>query len=110
MYAVIEKMAATFCDKIICISDAEKKSALEKKICKEEKLQVVFSGVDIEAYEYGEYGKVKRADLNIPEDAFVVGMVGCISLQKALDIFVKMAKLVKDEISSAHFIIVGSGN
>lgn len=38
MYAVIEKMAATFCDKIICISDAEKQSALDQKICKEEKL------------------------------------------------------------------------
>lgn len=51
MYAVIEKMAAPFCDKIICISDAEKQSALDKKICKEEKLQVIFNGVDIEAYE-----------------------------------------------------------
>ena len=74
MYAVIEKMAAPFCDKIICISDAEKQSALDKKICKEEKLQVIFNGVDIEAYENGTHGKVKRADLNIPEDAFVVGM------------------------------------
>ena len=37
MYAVIEKIAAPFCDKIICISDAEKQSALHKKIYKEEK-------------------------------------------------------------------------
>ena len=33
------------------ISDAEKQSALDKKICKEDKLQVIFNGVDIEAYE-----------------------------------------------------------
>lgn len=85
MYAGIEKMAAPFCDKIICISDAEKQSALDKKICKEEKLQVIFNGVDIKAYENGTHGKVKRADLNIPEDAFVVGMVGRISPQKAPD-------------------------
>ena len=62
MYAVIEKLAAPFCDKIICISDAEKQSALDKKICQEEKLQVIFNGVDIEAYENGTHGKVKRAD------------------------------------------------
>ena len=110
MYAGIEKMAAPFCDKIICISDAEKQSALDKKICKEEKLQVVFNGVDIKAYENGTYGKVKKADLNIPEDAFVVGMVGRISPQKAPDVFVRMAKLVKDEVPNAHFVIVGSGN
>ena len=110
MYAMIEKMAAPFCDKIICISDAEKQSALDKKICKEEKLQVIFNGVDIEAYETGTHGKVKRSDLDIPEDAFVVGMVGRISPQKAPDVFVRMAKLVKNEIQNAHFIIVGNGN
>lgn len=110
MYTAIEKVAALFCDKIICISDAEKQSALEKNICKEDKLQVIFNGVDIEAYESGEHGKAKRADLNIPENAFVVGMVGRISPQKAPDVFVKMAKRVKDKIPDVHFIIVGSGN
>ena len=109
MYTAIEKIAAPFCDKIICISDAEKQSALKKKICKENKLQVIFNGVDIEAYEKDTYGAVERKDLNIPEDAFVVGMVGRISPQKAPDIFVKMAKRVKEKISNAHFIIVGNG-
>ena len=110
MYTAIEKMAAPFCDKIICISDAEKQSALDKKICREDKLQVIFNGVDIETYENGVHGAVKRKDLNIPEDAFVVGMVGRMSPQKAPDVFVKMAKRVKDEVSNAHFIIVGNGN
>lgn len=110
MYTAIEKIAAPFCDKIICISDAEKQSALDKKICKEDKLQVIFNGMDIEAYENEVHGAVKRKDLNIPEDAFVVGMVGRISPQKAPDVFVKMAKHVKDEVPNAHFIIVGNGN
>lgn len=109
MYTVIEKLAAPFCDRIICISDAEKQSALDKKICREDKLQVIFNGVDIEAYENGVHGAVKRADLNIPEDAFVVGMVGRISPQKAPDVFIRMAKLVKSEVPNAHFIIVGNG-
>ena len=110
IYTMIEKIAAPFCDKIICISDAEKQSALDKKICKEDKLQVIFNGVDIEAYENGAHGAVKRQDMNIPEDAFVVGMVGRISQQKAPDVFIKMAKQVKDEVPNAHFIIVGNGN
>lgn len=110
MYTAIEKAAVPFCDKIICISDAEKQSALDKKICREDKLQVIFNGVDIEAYENGVHDAVKRKDLNIPEDAFVVGMVGRMSPQKAPDVFVKMAKKVKDVVSNAHFIIVGNGN
>lgn len=110
MYTAIEKIAAPFCDKIICISDAEKQSALDKKICREDKLQVIFNGVDIESYENGVRGAIKRKDLNIPEDAFVVGMVGRMSPQKAPDVFGKMAKQVKDEVPNAHFIIVGNGN
>lgn len=110
MYTAIEKVAAPFCDKIICISDAERQSALDKKICREDKLQVIFNGVDIEAYENGTHGTVKRKDLNIPEDACVVGMVGRISPQKAPDVFAKMAKKVKDSVPNAHFIIVGNGD
>lgn len=110
MYTVVEKIAAPFCDKIICISDAEKQSALDKKICREDKLQVIFNGVDIEAYETEGHGAVKRENLSIPEDAFVVGMVGRMSPQKAPDVFVRMAKKVKDAVSNTHFIIVGNGN
>ena len=109
MYTAIEKIAAPFCDKIICISEAEKQSALNKKICRDDKLQVIFNGVDIEAYENGVRGTVTRKDLNIPVDAFVVGMVGRMSQQKAPDIFVEMAKQVKDVVPNAHFIIVGNG-
>lgn len=110
MYAAIEKIEALFCDKIICISDEEKKSALDKKICRESKLQVILNGVDIESYENSVHGVVNRKDLNIPEDAFVVGMVGRMSPQKAPDVFAKMAKQVKDKVSNATFIIVGDGN
>lgn len=110
IYTVIEKIAAPFCDKIICISEAEKQSALDKKICRKDKLQVIFNGVDIESYENGVHGVVKREDLSIPEDAFVVGMVGRMSPQKAPDVFIRMAKQVKEKVPNAHFIIVGNGN
>ena len=83
---------------------------MDKKICREDKLQVIFNGVDIESYENGVHGAIKRRELNIPEDAFVVGMVGRMSPQKAPDVFIKMAKLVKEKVPNAHFIIVGNGN
>lgn len=107
IYTAIEKIAAPFCEKIICISDAEKQSALDKKICKEDKLQVIFNVVDIEAYENGVHGAVKREDLNIPDDAFVVGMVGRICKKKAPDVFVKMAGEVQKKVKNAYFVIVG---
>lgn len=109
MYALMERAAAPFCEKIICISDAERQSALDKKICGENKLQIICNGVDIEGYQNSKHGVIIRQDLGIPEDAFVVGMVGRICPQKSPDIFVKAAKLIKEDIPSAHFIIVGDG-
>lgn len=67
-------------------------------------------GVDIESYEGGVHGEIKREELGIPEDAFVAGIVGRISPQKKPDVFIKMAKHVKDKVSNAHFIIVGNGD
>ena len=72
-------------------------------------MQVIFNGVDVDAYKAGAHGVVKRADLGIPDDAFVVGMVGRVSPQKAPDVFIRMAKLVNDKIPNAYFIIVGNG-
>ena len=51
----------------------------------------------------------KRSELVISESAFVVGMIGRISAQKAPDIFVKAAKLIKTQIPNSSFIIVGDG-
>ncbi|MDO5416767.1 MAG: glycosyltransferase family 4 protein [Lachnospiraceae bacterium] len=112
LYAIIERIAAALCKKIVCISEAEKKSALVRKICREDKLQVIFNGVDIEAYEKRKkngLNKLTREVLGISKEAFVVGMVGRISEQKAPDVFIRAAKLIKQQIHNSYFIIVGNG-
>ncbi len=108
VYILIEKIAALFCQKIICISQAEKQSALNLRICPEKKLQVIFNGIDIAEYKNYQHVLSKKS-LNIPENAFVIGMVGRISCQKAPDNFIKAAKIIKKHIPNAYFIIVGDG-
>lgn len=109
IYTLIERMAAPFCEKIICISEAERKSALEKKVCSDKKINVIFNGIDIDYYESKkQYGRT-RSDLGIPENAFVIGMVGRLCPQKAPDIFIKSAKKIKAQIPEAFFVIVGNG-
>lgn len=107
MYKWVEKISAHFCDKIVCISDAERESALREKICKPSKLQVIYNGIDLEEIE--KTVPMSKAQLGIPEDAFVVGMVGRLSKQKAPDTFVKAAKLIKEKIPNAFFLMVGDG-
>lgn len=101
LYVVLEKIMGHFCDAIVCISEAEKKSAQRENICKENKLHVIYNGIDIDDYKKG------HIELPIPPNAVVVGMVGRICKQKAPDLFVKMAGEVQKQIKNAYFIIVG---
>lgn len=104
-YILIEKVQTPFTDKIVCISQAEKNSAIKRKICKEDKVRVIENGIDFAEIDYT--AKISREKLKIPPNAFVIGMVGRITDQKAPDVFVKAAEILKKKIPEAFFIIVG---
>ncbi len=104
-YEMVERMLARLTDMIVCISEYEKKSAIEHKICKSDKLVVIDNGIDFD--EYNNLHQKSRLELNIPENAYVVGTIGRLTKQKAPDVFVKMARIVKDQIPEAFFIMVG---
>ena len=105
LYTLAEKMLATVTDRIVCISAYEKESALAHKIGKERKLAVINNGIDFE--EFRTLNPKSREALGIPMDAFVVGTIGRLTPQKAPDVFIQMAKTVKEKIPSAFFLMVG---
>lgn len=107
IFLYIERLLARYTDKIVCISEAERVSALKHKIADNEKLEVILNGIDFTAIEKAI--PIQRKELNIPENAFVVGMVGRISEQKAPDIFIKATKYIQEKIPNSYFIIVGDG-
>ena len=103
----MEKCLSPFTDKIVCISEAEKRSALREHIASEEKLELIPNGIDVAAVQNAV--AKERDELGIAADAFVVGMIGRLSPQKAPDIFIRSAKLIHDAIRNSAFIIVGDG-
>lgn len=109
-YGFVEGLLSILTDKIICISENEKQSALRYNICAERKLTLIYNGVDIEGLE-GRIiqNKIHREELKIPNDAFVVGMVGRLSDQKSPKDFIQMARIVKDSVPNSFFLIVGDG-
>lgn len=107
LYRIIEKILAKLADKIICISGAEQKSALDRKICKLDKLQIINNGIDFS--EYDNVPTVTKQEINIPPDAFVIGYVGRLTEQKSPDIFARAAVQIKKNIPNAFFLMVGDG-
>lgn len=107
IYLLMERCLALLTDKIVCISEAEKESAEREHVADDSKLELIPNGIDIDAVQRAE--AVDRSDLGIADDAFVVGMIGRLSPQKAPDVFIHAAKLIHDRINNSAFIIVGDG-
>lgn len=107
IYLLMEKCLSPFTDKIVCISEAEKTSALKNKIAAEKKLALIPNGIEVEKVVKAK--AKKRSELGFGEDTYVVGMIGRLSPQKAPDIFIRAAKLIKESIPDSAFIIVGDG-
>lgn len=106
IYKSIEYVFSWLTDKIVLISqfelDSTPKSFPRKKLVK------ITNGIDVERdLRLLQQNSLDRKDLHIPEEAFVVGIVGRISIQKGQDLFVKVAAKVKQRIPSAYFLIVG---
>lgn len=47
-YKLIEKVQIPFTKKIVCISEAEKNSAIQNRICSTNKIRIITNGVDFE--------------------------------------------------------------
>ena len=108
LFLNIERLLAKRTDKIVCISDAEYRSAIENCICDAEKLKIILNGIRIKDVEQAE--PLNRSNIGFSEDEYVIGMIGRLMPQKAPDIFIKAGKLIKEIIPNAVFIIVGDGD
>jgi len=111
IYIIIERLLAKRTDRIVCISDFERLAGVWRKVARPDKMEVIFNGIDFgEVIRQSKLSNITRESLGIDTDAFIVGMVGRITLQKAPDVFVNMAAEVRQREPKAHFIIVGGGD
>jgi glycosyltransferase involved in cell wall biosynthesis len=106
-YVLLEQLAARFCERIITISEDERRAYLHKGIGNAEKVVTVYNGIDTRQFP-GD-GKKVRAELGIAQGIPLVGFVGRMEQVKGPDRFVEAAKEIKTACPQAHFVRVGDG-
>ncbi|WP_436666719.1 glycosyltransferase [Latilactobacillus sakei] len=109
IFAMIERIFSIVTDRYMMISEYEYQSAKRHHITNANKLSVVMNAVDEGALLADANVSLNSDVIETLEDKFIIGMVGRIDLQKGPDIFIKMAKIVKEDIPNAYFVIVGDG-
>lgn len=107
-YLALEKVASSYRDFIITVSEADRNSALEKKLIAPEKISVVHNGITPIVFLPKEEAK---KDLALSNDKFIIGTVGNLYLTKGTDVLINAVSLIDKKIlSQLQILIIGDGN
>lgn len=105
-YRFLEKFLAMTTDKIVTISEYEKRIALNNKICHENKIEVIYNGIDLDICKSI---NVERTRFGYKEKDFIVGCAARLSEQKDPLLFAEVAGYIAKKQPDARFIWVGDG-
>ncbi|WP_375579202.1 glycosyltransferase [Marivirga tractuosa] len=94
--------------KIVCISN-DVASMVGKMVNNTQKIEIIYSGVDLEKFNLSSHNFNIREELKISEDKNIVIGVGALSPEKDFTTFLKTAKITLEEAQNVHFLIVGKG-
>ncbi|GAB4381763.1 MAG: glycosyltransferase [Salibacteraceae bacterium] len=93
--------------RIICVSEAIRK-VMEPSIIDKSKLEVVYSGVDLNKISSMRSGKLRK-ELGISDQTTLIGNVAALAPHKSLSVFVSCANQLISSGMDAHFVIIGDG-
>jgi len=103
------KLSPWLPEKIICCSHATLKSHFSLGYSKA-KMFVIPNGFDLDAFQPDQDArKSVRNELGLEEKTYLVGLVARFDPQKDHQNFINAAELIKENDSSAHFLLCGDG-
>ena len=97
-----------FTKKIITVTKDIKQITIQEEKANPEKVDVIYNGIDTDYYAFNRDNRESvRRKYNIPESAFVVGMLAVLRHEKRHDILINAAKELVQKFDNIHFLIVG---
>jgi len=110
LFIWIERFLAIFTERIITVGQAVKEELCSRfKIASEDKIEVLHLGFELDKFLacQQQEGRLKD-ELNIPQDCFLVGIVGRLTAVKNHRMFLDAASKLLSQLS-AKFLIIGDG-
>lgn len=107
----VEKFLTYFCDMITTLTDHEKSDLIRYGIAKEDKLAVIYNGVELDKFYQNTVDIAqKKRELHLSLDGPVICSVSRLEPVKGLFYFLAAARLVCDFRQDSQFLIVGDGS
>jgi len=109
LYVLLEKICATFTNKIIVVSRFDKDEGLKNLIGRNNQYVLIRYGLDARGFKDTRKRNEARKSLGLSDADLVVGMVACFKPQKAPLDFIELASLIKRDFPDTKFVLVGDG-
>lgn len=105
-YLMAEKISAKYKDKLICVSEFDKKEGIKNKVAKEGKFITIHNG--IEKINFIDKQSARSA-LNLPQDKIIVGTIANYYPTKGLNYLIEAAKIIISKNNNVIFKLIGAG-
>ncbi len=107
-YLALEKVASSYRDYIICVSDADHKSALDNKLISADKISTIHNG--LEPINFLSESEAK-ATLGVDGSKIIIGcVVASFYKTKGVDVLIEAAAMLGQETKNrCQFIVIGGG-
>lgn len=112
LYVFLERLAASWCDRIVTLSDVGARQFLERKIGKEGQYRTIYNGIDTESFVKGADREGMRRELGIGESDIVIASVGRMVFVKGHRVFLDASPKIVEGLKDGgrvFFLIVGDG-
>ena len=109
LYRFLEKIELFLykdANKIVVVTEAFKKSIIQRSLIHDKKVKVIFNGSNVQAFSPKIPDIILRNQLNL-HNKFIVGYAGTIGISQGLEFIFSEALKIKD--SNIHFLFVGDG-
>ncbi len=111
LFIILEKIASRITDKIVTLTNREKKDHLLFKIANEDKFSVICSGIELNLIKESNYDEKQnfKKELGIPKNSLIVGTAGRLVPVKGPEFLIKASKYIISKYPDTYFIFAGDG-
>ncbi|MFA6428748.1 MAG: glycosyltransferase [Candidatus Buchananbacteria bacterium] len=110
-YWFAELISLTLTDQIICVSEFDRQSIINAKLCSASKLITIHNALDLSELKFLSREEARQELLNNPtNDQLIIGTVANFYSTKGLNYFIKALALLKNNLPQKFFaVIIGDG-
>ncbi|MDE2127235.1 MAG: glycosyltransferase [Armatimonadetes bacterium] len=110
IFLAIERWLAKRTDLLIAVSETTRRELIELRVAPPERICTVELGIDLAPLQACSSLKGQlKAELKLPADSVLVGLVCRLVPVKAVDIFIRAAAELRDQWPQVYFAVIGDG-